>query len=286
MAIILSADSLCDMTPEMKQTFDVHTISYHIIADGKDFRDGEDIFPDQLFELYRTRHELPRTAAVNVGEYIAYFRPWVEAGHEIIHFCLGNSLTSSYQNCLLAAEELGHIAVINSGSLSAGIALQLMDCRTLIDEGKSLSEMAQYFEQNRKTYHVRFILDTLEFLRAGGRCSAMAALSAGLLSIKPVIAVNGIDGGMTVVSKFRGSFQKSVSKFIQKALEQYPDMETDNLILGYAGPDTDIIQAVYKQVKATGKFKNIYIIRASCTICSHCGPGTIGIYLKTSHNCD
>lgn len=285
MGIILSSDSLCDLTEEIKKENQIHTISYHIILDEKDYIDGRDISPDELFRAYQERDILPRTAAVNVGEYVSYFQPWIEQGHEIIHFCLGSSLTSSYQNCLLAAETLGHITVIDSGSLSGGIGLQLLDCRQMIDAGKTPAEIARYFEENRAKYHASFVLDTLDFLRAGGRCSALVALSACLLSIKPEIVVNPKDGSMSVGNKFRGNFEKVVGKYVKHKLEQYPDMKTDKIILAYAGPEHDMIDKVYQMVKEANLFEKIYIIRASCTICSHCGPGTIGIFLETESNC-
>ena len=148
MGIILSADSLCDLTAEMKEQYAVHTIPYHIVVDGKEYMDGVDITQDELFEIHRTRGTLPHTAAVNVGEYLAFFKKWIDEGYEIVHFCLGSALTSSYQNCLLAAEELGNITVIDSGNLSGGIGLQILDCREMIDAGKSRAEIEAYFKEN------------------------------------------------------------------------------------------------------------------------------------------
>ncbi len=284
MGIILSADSLCDLNEAMKQENQVYTIPYHIILEGQDYLDGENIFPDQLFQAYRERKALPRTAAINVGEYINYFQKWIEEGHEIVHFCLGSSLTSSYQNCLLAAETLGNIFVIDSGSLSAGIGLQILDCRQMIDAGKSAAEIYAYFQKNRGRYHASFILDTLDFLKAGGRCSSLLALSASILSIKPEILVHNQDGSMTVGHKYRGNFEKVVQKYVKHKLNQYEDMKTDKIILAYAGPETDLIEKTYQMVKETGIFENIYTVRASCTICSHCGPRTIGVFLETEEN--
>ena len=259
-------------------------IPYHIILDGQDYRDGENIVPDQLFQIYYEKKLLPRTAAINVGEYVQYFQKWVDEGHEIIHFCLGSSLTSSYQNCVLAAEMLGHIFVVDSGSLSAGIGLQLMDCRQKIDAGEGAAEIAQYFRENRGRYHASFILETLDFLKAGGRCSALVALSANILSIKPEIIVHPQDGSMSVGNKFRGSFEKVLSKYVKYKLKQYPDLQTDRIILAYAGPGTERMEKMYTMVQETGIFQKIDIVRASCTICSHCGPGVVGIFLKTEGN--
>ncbi len=283
MGIILSADSPCDLTAEMQVQNAVHTIPYHIVVNGKEYRDGVDITQDQLFEIYQETGQLPHTAAVNAGEYSCYFKPWVEAGHEVIHFCLGSALTSSYQNCLSAAEELGHITVIDSGNLSGGIGLQLLDCRAMIDAGKSREEIAAFFSHSQQSYHSSFILDTLDFLHAGGRCSALAALSASLLSIRPEIVVHNRDASMSVSHKYRGSFEKVVPKYVKRKLAGFPDIETDKIILAYTGPSTTAVEKMAEMVRADGRFRQIYVVRASCTISCHCGPNTVGIFLKTEN---
>lgn len=125
MNIVLSADRTCDLTPELYESLQVHTIPYHIELEGRDYQDSVDIHPQELYQAWWERKKLPRTSAINVEEYEEYFRPWVEAGQEVIHFCLGSALSSSYRNCLLAAENLGgHVHPVDSHSLSTGTALQ------------------------------------------------------------------------------------------------------------------------------------------------------------------
>ena len=129
MNTILSADRTCDLPQELCEELHLHTIPYHIELDGKDYQDSVDIVPEDLYRAWRERRMLPRTSAINVDEYVRYFRPWVEQGYEVVHFCLGSALSSSYRNCCLAAQELGgHVHPVDSHSLSTGTGLQVMDC--------------------------------------------------------------------------------------------------------------------------------------------------------------
>ena len=284
MGIILSADSLCDLTPELQEQNAVHIIPYHIMLQGKEYRDGVDLTQDQMFEIYWETGELPHTAAVNAGEYSSCFSQWIAEGHEVVHFCLGSSLTSSYRNCLLAAEELGHVSVIDSGNLSGGIGLQVLDCREMIDAGKSREEIEARFSRSQRQYHGSFVLDKMDFLHAGGRCSALAAFSASLLSIRPEIVVHNHDASMGVAHKYRGSFDKVVPKYVKRKLAEFPDTARDKIILAYTGPSAAAAEKMAEIVRADGRFEKIYVVRAGCTISSHCGPNTVGIFMKTEND--
>lgn len=196
--IILSADSTCDLDQELKERYHVHYFPLHIILDGKDYRDGIDITPEEIYQKYYDEKILPKTAAVNVAEYIEHFKPWVDEGYEVIHINLGSSLSSAHQNCCIAAEELGHVHVIDSCSLSTGTGLLVTDAGRMIEQGLKAEDIAEALRERTKHCHASFILDTLTFLHAGGRCSAVAALGANVLKLKPCIEVSTEDGSMNV----------------------------------------------------------------------------------------
>ena len=145
--IILSADSTCDLDTELKERYHVHYFPLHIILDGHDYKDGIDITPEEIFQKYYDEKILPKTAAVNVAEYIDHFEPWVRAGYEVIHINLGSSLSSAYQNCCIAAEELGHVHVIDSCSLSSGTGLLVRDAGEMIRQGMSADAIADVLRQ-------------------------------------------------------------------------------------------------------------------------------------------
>lgn len=285
MEIILSADRTCDLTEELRNEYQIVTMPYHIHLEGKDYIDNVDITPQELYQAYWDRKVLPKTAAVNTYEYVEYFKQWTEKGCAVIHFCLGSALTSSCQNARLAAEELENVYIIDSGNLSSATGLQVMDCRRMIEEGKEPEEIQRYFTENTQKYHGSFVVDTLEFLRAGGRCSAVAAFGANLLNIKPGIEVDNTNGSMAVGKKYRGKLEKVLPQYVKDKLAQYPDIITDKIFITHSGISDECVEIVKKTIAEIMQFDHVYVTVASCTISSHCGPGTLGILFATESTC-
>ncbi|MCC2253908.1 DegV family protein [Ruminococcus sp. CLA-AA-H200] len=279
--IILSADSTCDLDAELKERYHVHYFPLHIILNEKDYMDNVDITPEEVYQEYYDHKVLPKTSAVNVEEYIEHFRPWVEAGCEVIHINLGHALSSSYQNCCIAASELGHVHVVDSCSLSTGTGLLVVAAGKMIAEGLDAETIAEKLRKRASNIHASFVLDTLTFLHAGGRCSSLAALGANMLKLKPCIEVNNHDGSMGVGKKYRGSLDKVLVKYVKDQLSKYADIDTDLLFITHSGISQEYIDAVKKTVDETMKFKEIHITKASCTISCHCGPNTLGILFET-----
>lgn len=279
--IILSADSTCDLDTELKERYHVHYFPLHIILDGHDYKDGIDITPEEIFQKYYDEKILPKTAAVNVAEYIDHFEPWVRAGYEVIHINLGSSLSSAYQNCCIAAEELGHVHVIDSCSLSSGTGLLVRDAGEMIRQGMSADAIADVLRQRTEKCHASFILDTLTFLHAGGRCSSVAALGANVLKLKPCIEVNNADGSMKVGKKYRGSLDKVLVKYVKDQLAAHPDIDPSFIFITHSGIAAEYIHLVKGALKAEKDFAEIHVTTACCTISSHCGPNTLGILFET-----
>lgn len=279
--IILSADSTCDLNRELQERYQVHYYPFHIILEGKDYQDNVDIYPEQIYQAWRERRQLPKTAAINVSEYLEYFRKWVEDGYEVIHLNLGSALSSAHQNCVLAARELGHVYAVDSGNLSTGIGLLVLKAADMISQGMEAGKIAEELNAMRGKVHSSFILDTLEFMRAGGRCSAVAAFGANLLSLKPCIEVDNRDGSMGVGKKYRGKLEKVLENYVRDRLAMYPDIDSGRLFITHSGIDESYIRLVEKTVKEVHDFEQICVTRASCTISCHCGPGTLGILFMT-----
>ena len=282
--VILSADSTCDLGDELKARYDVHYYPFHIILEDRDYQDNVDIHVQEIYQAYYDRKVLPRTAAINVGEYADYFRPFVEAGYDVVHFCLGGALSSAQKNCQLAAQEsdlAGHVFPIDSFSLSTGIALQVIEAGDRIRQGLPAAQVAQEVSALRQHCHASFILDTLTFMKAGGRCSAVVAFGANLLNLKPCIEVDNTSGAMHVGKKYRGNLEKVLPLYVKDKLAQYPNIKRDHLFITYSTIDPALIQLVRKTVQKAMSFKEIHITAASCTIASHCGPNTLGILFET-----
>ena len=279
--IILSADSTCDLDEELKERYHVKYFPLHINLNGKDYLDNVTITPEEIYQEYYDHKVLPKTAAVNVQEYIEHFRPWVEDGYEVIHVNLGHALSSSYQNCCLAAQELGHVHVVDSCNLSTGTGLTVVAAGKLIEKGLDAETIAERLRAGTSRRHASFILDTLTFLSAGGRCSSVTAFGANMLKLKPCIQVDNRDGSMAVGKKYRGSLDKVLVKYVKDELARYPDGNTALLFITHSGIPQDYIDLVKKTVEDTVTFKEIHITKASCTISCHCGPNTLGILFET-----
>lgn len=279
--IILSADSTCDLSKELKERYQVNYFPLHIILDGKDYSDNVDITPEEVYQAFYDKKILPKTAAVNVAEYMDYFAQWVEKGYEVVHLNLGGALSSSHQNAMLAAEELGNVYPIDSCNLSTGIGLLVIKAAELIQAGKSGKEIQEEINQIKDKVHASFVLDTLTFLSAGGRCSGVVALGASILNLKPCILVDNTSGAMTVGKKYRGNLEKVIEKYVKDTLQQYENIDTSRIFITHSGIEETHIEAAKKAIEDSLSFEEIYITKASCTISSHCGPNTLGILFMT-----
>ncbi|MBQ7433673.1 MAG: DegV family protein [Lachnospiraceae bacterium] len=280
--MILSADSTCDLGDALKEAYQVNYYPFHIILEETEYRDNVDITPDEIFQAYYDRKVLPRTAAINVQEYVDYFTPWVEAGYQVIHLNLGSGISSAHQNCRMAAEELEGVYVIDSGNLSTGIGHLVLDAAEMIAEGtKSAAEIAAELERRKSLVHSSFILDTLKFMSAGGRCSSVTALGASLLNIKPCIEVDNSSANMQVGKKYRGKLDAVLVKYVKDKLAQYDHINSKRIFITHSGIAEEYVELVRQTIESVMHFDHIYATRASCTISCHCGPNTLGILFET-----
>ena len=161
--VILSADSTCDLGSELKAKYDVNYYPYHIILDEKEYLDNVNITPDDIYQAYWDKKLLPKTSAINVVEYVEYFKKWTDEGYEVVHISLGGALTSSCQNAMLAAQELKGVYTVNSCNLSTGMGHLVIEAGKLIAEGYGAKEIAERLNEMTAKVHSSFILDTLEF---------------------------------------------------------------------------------------------------------------------------
>lgn len=276
--IILSADSTCDLNSGLKQKYLVNYYPYHIILGENQYLDNVDIFPDDLYEAYRQKHILPKTAAIGMGEYYEYFKKWVDEGYDVVHLNLGSAISAAHQNCKLAAESLGHVYPIDSCSLSTGTGLLVIEAAERIAKGMPARQIQQEVSALTQKAHASFILDTLEFMHAGGRCSAVTALGANLLHLKPCIEVDNKNGGsMNVGKKYRGDLDKVLEQYVKNKLENCDDLKLDRIFITHSGISEERIELVRKLIQKLADFREIHVTRASCTISCHCGPNTLGV---------
>ena len=241
----------------------------------KTYRDGVDIDPDYIYKYHEENGVLPKTSAANISEMIDFFRPFVEEGYAIVHFTISSKMSSTYQNSLIAAEEFEDVYVVDSANLSTGEGLLVLRAAEMAQAGADAKEIFDTVSALVPYVDASFVIDSLEYLHKGGRCSALAALGANLLKLKPCIQVK--DGGMGVCKKYRGKYIQTLREYVAERLTDYSDIELDRVFVTHAGCDPEVVEEVVDLVKKTAPFKEVVVSRAGCTISSHCGANTLGV---------
>lgn len=281
--IVITADSTCDLGDDLIKEFNVEYFPFCVILDGKEYRDNIDISPDEIYLHYEKNKKVPKTAASSSKEYVDFFKKWTENGDEVIHFNIGSGLSSSFQNASLAAEEIGKgVYVIDSHNLSTGIGLLIIEAANRIENQLPASQIKEEICELRKKIQASFVIDTLEYLHAGGRCSSLALLGTNLLNIHPCIEVDNNSGTMNVGKKYIGSMEKVLKQYTKDKMKQFPNIKRDKVFITHLGISKDKIDIVKQILEKNYEFENIYETRAGCTISSHCGPNTLGVLFITN----
>ena len=277
MNIKISADSTCDLSPELIERYQIGIAPLYIVRDGESLVDGVDITPDQIYEHVSKSGSMCSTAAVSVYDYETFFRKELETCDAVVHFHISEDMSACYQNACIAAAEVGNVYPVDSRNLSTGIGLLVLEAAELAREGKlTAREIQQTMEQRREQLDVSFVLERLDYLHKGGRCSSVAALGANVLSLRPCIQVK--DGKMGVGKKYRGAYQKCLLQYVKERLEGHDDIDPHRIFVtesgGFTAEEVAEIEAV---VRSYQPFEEVIHTRAGCTISSHCGPRTLGI---------
>lgn len=275
MNIKITADSTCDLSPALVEKYHITITPLSVTCNGESFKDGVDIVPDALYEKIETSGQLATTAAVNVQEYIDVFSDALREHDAVIHFTISSAMSACYQNACIAAEEVGNVWVIDSQNLSTGIAHLVLDACELASGGMAPAEIQKELERRREKLDVSFVVDTLAYLRKGGRCTAVAALGANLLKLHPCIFVK--NGEMDVGKKYRGRMETCLTDYVKDRLSNPDSVDTRRIFITDSGVEEELRVLVEKTVRELVPFEEIIHTRAGCTVSSHCGPGTLGV---------
>ncbi|MBQ6877431.1 MAG: DegV family protein [Oscillospiraceae bacterium] len=280
--IKIISDSTADLPQELIEKYDIEVLPLSITLGENTYKDGIEVSADDIYKFYDETKGLPKTSAVSVLEYTEAFTPWIEKGYDIIHFTISSTMSACYQNACIAAVELGHVWSIDSANLSSGIGLQVVLAAELAAKGESAEVIAKHIAEAKTRVDASFILNQLEFLHKGGRCSSVAALGANLLKLKPCIEV--VDGSMKVGKKYRGAYEKCALEYVRDRLEGNDNIETDIIFITWAGVDAKLLKEIEKEVKKCHKFRTVIVNQAGSTITGHCGPGTFGVLYFRKEN--
>lgn len=275
MKIKISADSTCDLSPELIERYHIGITPLYIIRGEETLRDGIDVHPQELYDYADATGKLCKTAAVNVSDYLAYFAACREEYDAVIHFTISSDMSGCYQNACIAAREFTNVYPVDSRNLSTGIGHLVLNAAEMAEQGMDAADIAAALEKKREKLDVSFVIDTLEYLKRGGRCSALVAMSANLLHLKPCIEVK--DGKMGVGRKYRGKLEKCYVQYIEDRLKGRDDMDCRRIFITDSGIDEATWKELERVVRACQPFEEVLHTQAGCTVSNHCGPGCMGI---------
>lgn len=275
MRIKITSDSTCDLSREQVEKYGIEVMPLAVAMGDKNYRDGVDLHPDAIYEHVSKGGDLPKTAANNIAEYAEVFGKYAKEYDAVIHLNISSDFSSCYQNACLAAEEFENVYVVDSRNLSTGHGLLVLKAAELAESGMDAAKIAETLRETAERVDASFILDQLEYLKMGGRCSAVAVLGANLLKLKPCIEVK--EGKMGVGKKYRGAFGKCLKDYITDRIGGREDLELDRVFVTHSGISQELLDLAVETVRELQPFKEVCVTRAGCTVSSHCGPSTIGV---------
>lgn len=273
--IIISSDSTCDLSKELVDRYQIRIQPMGISLGDQIYRDGVDITPDMIYAHHEKTGQLPKTSAINVVEDLEYFEELTKDGSAVIHFTISSSMSSTYNNACVAAQEFENVYVVDAKNLSTGSGLLVLAAAEMAQEGMEAQQIVEKLNDLADRVDASFVVDNLEYLVKGGRCSALAAFGANLLQLKPCISVK--NGAMGVEKKYRGKFEKVLLTYVADRLADAEDICLDRVFVTHAGCDPKVVESVAEAVKNTLPFREILVTRAGCTVSSHCGANTLGV---------
>ncbi len=275
MNIKIVSDSTCDLSPDILEAHQISLVPLTVVKDGVDYKDGVTITPDQIFAHVAAGGDLCSTSANSVGEYAEEFAKYADNYDGVLHITIGSGFSSCYQNACIAAEEFSNVQVVDSRNLSTGQGLVVLEACRLAKECASLDELHDRVQAFTEKVEASFLIDKLNYLAKGGRCSSAQALGANLLNLKPCIDVK--DGRMGVSKKYRGKYAKCLATYVQERLADRDDIRRDVLFVTKTSVTAEEYDAVMAAVKEYGHFETVYETTAGCTVSCHCGPETLGV---------
>jgi DegV family protein with EDD domain len=273
MRIVITAESTIDLPQELLDKFNIKTTPFGINFNEKLQMDKFGI-SKEIFEFVDKTKTLPKTSAIAPAQYKEFFEDLKKSYDAIIHISLSSLMSSAYSNAVTIANEMDNVFVVDSRSLSTGIALLAIYASGLVEKGKSASEIFQKVKEKIEKVRASFVIDKLNYLHKGGRCSALSLLGANILKIKPQIVVE--NGKMVVAKKYRGSLKGTVEKYCDDLLVDYPNPHLEYVFITRSSEMNDIVESLKDKLRAKG-FRHIYDTMAGGTISSHCGPNCIGV---------
>ena len=273
MKIAISAETTVDLTKDLIERFEIKIVPFGILL-GNDLKLDGEVSSDEIIAFVDKTGVLPKTSAVNAVQYKEHFESLLKDYDAVIHFSLSSELSSACANAKSVANELENVFVVDTKSLSTGIALLAIYAKKLVDKGLPANEIYEKCLKRVPYVQASFVLKRLDYLYKGGRCGALAYFGANLLKIRPQIIVK--EGKMVSGKKYRGVYDKVVDCYCKDTLEQFNIPDLEEAFITYTTADEETLKKAKSHLINAG-FKHIHFTRAGGTITSHCGENCLGI---------
>lgn len=272
---LVLSDSTCDLSAEIVAARGIKISPLTVVFGNESHRDGIDVAPQDVYDYYKASGQLAKTTATNIAEHEEFINANVAPDEEAVYFAISSEMSTTFNNARMATEDMDNVYCIDSHNLSTGIGLLVLHACDLADEGKSAKEIYDEINTLVDKVDASFVVDTLEFLHKGGRCSSVAALGANLLKLHPMIQVK--DGKMSVAKKYRGKMNEILKQYVSEKLSDENKFIGKRLFITHSGNCDEIALELKAMTEAAYPDKEVLITRAGCTVSCHCGPGTLGI---------
>lgn len=272
------ADSTCDLSQDLLKRYGIDIIPLHIVMGDKEYEDGVDITPDEIYVWADANKTTPKTSAVAIDRVMDAYRPYLEAGDEIVCFAISTDMSTTANVMTMAAGELDaqdRVFVIDSANLSTGIGHQVIEAAIMAQNGVDGRTIAGYMEDFKTRVRASFVVDTLTYLYRGGRCSGLAAMAGGVLKLHPRIEV--VNGVMGPGKKYRGKMSSVIMDYVKDMEPWLKSARKDRVFITHSGCDGEIVMQVRSYLESLNHFDEVLETRAGGVISSHCGPGTLGV---------
>lgn len=273
--IKITSDSAADLNELFEQN-GVDVIPLFVNLGQDEYLDGVTVNPDDIYKFVAEKNILPKTAARNSEDLKEFFKKYTDDGYKVVHFSISDKMSLMHKSACAAAEELGNVYVVDSKSLSTGIGLLVLSAVDMVKEGKTAEEI--YKASLARVPHVQasFVVNTMDYLYKGGRCSGLAAFAATKFKIKPSLLV--VDGEITVYNKYLSNTGKrAIRKYLEDITKDFKNPDNTRVFITHTKMEDGIVDIVREFLQEKMHFKTILETTAGSTITSHCGPGTLGI---------
>lgn len=277
--IAITTDSTCDLPQRFIDENDITVVPLTVLLDDTVYRDGVDIKPDDVYSFVEKTGKLPKTSAVTPAEYFEVFKQLTDEGKKVVHIGFSSGLSSSFQNACVAASEFDNVFCVDSKTLCTAQGLLVLKACDYRAKGMDAKKIADRVTKLVPKVSATFVLDGLEYLHKGGRCSSVARFGANVLGIKPSIAVDNQTGKLEVSKKYRGKTEIVYKQYIADRMNEIKRIQPDRVVIAESGGVSSQIIAFAKGViEGKDKFNQVILADAGCTISSHCGPKTFAIF--------